>query len=52
MLTKQVIVLRKELNMQKGKIATQVAHASMKVFFDRMIKSKNTNENIYKTNFT
>lgn len=34
---KQVIVFRKDLNMRKGKIAAQVAHASMKVFFDRKI---------------
>jgi len=33
---KQVIVIRKDLNMRKGKIAAQVAHAAMKVFFDRM----------------
>lgn len=33
---KQVIVMRKDLNMRKGKIAAQAAHASMKVFFDRM----------------
>lgn len=33
--TKQVIVVRKDLNMRKGKIATQVAHASMKVLLDR-----------------
>lgn len=31
---KQVIVVRKDLNMRKGKIAAQAAHASMKVFFD------------------
>lgn len=31
---KQVIVIRKDLNMRKGKIAAQVAHAAMKVFFD------------------
>lgn len=31
---KQVIVLRKDLNMRKGKMAAQAAHASMKVFFD------------------
>lgn len=37
MSTKQVIVVRKDLNMRKGKLAAQVAHASMKVFFDRMI---------------
>jgi PTH2 family peptidyl-tRNA hydrolase len=34
---KQVIVFRRDLNMRKGKIAAQVAHASMKVFFDRKI---------------
>jgi len=32
---KQVIVVRKDLKMRKGKIAAQAAHASMKVFFDR-----------------
>ena len=36
---KQVIVVRKDLNMRKGKIAAQVAHASMKVFLDSCIKS-------------
>jgi len=35
-MTKQVIVLRKDLNMRKGKMVAQGAHASMKVFFDRM----------------
>ena len=33
---KQVIVVRKDLNMRKGKIAAQVAHASMKVLLDLM----------------
>lgn len=37
MAVKQVIVMRKDLNMRKGKIAAQAAHASMKVFFDRMV---------------
>jgi len=32
---KQVILYRRDLNMRKGKIAAQIAHASMKVFFDR-----------------
>lgn len=32
---KQVIVMRKDLNMRKGKMIAQGAHASMKVFFDR-----------------
>lgn len=34
---KQVIVVRKDLNMRKGKIAAQCAHASMKVILDRMV---------------
>ena len=33
--TKQVLVVRKDLKMRKGKIAAQCAHASMKVFIDR-----------------
>ena len=33
---KQVIVVRNDLNMRRGKSEAQVAHASMKVFFDRM----------------
>ena len=37
---KQVIVVRKDLKMRKGKFAAQVAHASMKVFFDRMEDEK------------
>ncbi len=36
--TKMVIVIRKDLNMRKGKSCSQAAHASMKVFFDRMKK--------------
>lgn len=34
-MVKQVILVRTDLNMRKGKLAAQVAHASMKVFFDR-----------------
>ena len=33
--TKQVIVLRKDLNMRKGKMVAQGAHASMKAILDR-----------------
>lgn len=33
--TKQVIVIRKDLKMRKGKIVSQGAHAAMKVFFDK-----------------
>lgn len=32
---KQVIVIRKDLKMRKGKMVAQGAHASMAVFFDR-----------------
>ena len=35
---KQVIVVRKDLNMRKGKLAAQVAHASLKVILDMMDK--------------
>lgn len=35
-MVKQVIVVRTDLNMRKGKIGAQVAHASMKVLLDRM----------------
>lgn len=46
--TKQVIVIRKDLNMRKGKIAAQAAHASMKIFFDRMtLISSSYNDNTY-----
>lgn len=34
--TKQVIVIRKDLNMRKGKMCSQAAHASMKVILDIM----------------
>jgi len=37
---KQVLVVRKDLNMRKGKIAAQCAHASMKVFFDKKYINK------------
>lgn len=34
-MVKQVIVIRKDLNMRKGKMIAQGAHASLKVFLDR-----------------
>ena len=37
-MVKQTIVIRKDLKMSIGKTSAQVAHASMKVFFDRMEK--------------
>jgi len=33
---KQVIVVRTDLKMRKGKFASQVAHAALKIFFDRL----------------
>lgn len=39
---KQVIVMRKDLNMRKGKIAAQAAHASMAVLLGRMDKGFGT----------
>jgi PTH2 family peptidyl-tRNA hydrolase len=38
---KQVIVVRKDLNMRKGKIAAQVAHASMKFLVDNNESDRN-----------
>jgi PTH2 family peptidyl-tRNA hydrolase len=36
---KQVIIIRKDLNMRKGKMIAQGAHASMKVISDMMQQS-------------
>ena len=51
---KQIIVVRKDLNMRKGKIASQCAHASMKVFFDRLslMSDRDNGEQKFKTEFT
>jgi len=38
MATKQVLVVRDDLNMRKGKIAAQSAHGATKVFFDRKLR--------------
>lgn len=44
---KQVIVIRKDLNMRKGKIASQAAHASMKVLLDRRVNTGFNDEFIF-----
>lgn len=38
---KMSIIFRKDLKVRKGKLAAQVSHASMKIFFDRMKKTSN-----------
>ena len=40
-IVKQVIVVRKDLNMRKGKIAAQAAHASMAVLLNMMEVQEN-----------
>lgn len=41
-LPKQVIVIRKDLNMNSGKLAAQVAHASMATLTKRLEKNENS----------
>lgn len=50
-MAKQVIVLRKDLNMRKGKMVAQGSHASMGAFFNacNMIKTKDSFEYRTKT---
>ena len=58
MAIKQVIVIRKDLNMRKGKMVSQSGHASMKVFFDKMkhlaysFRDGNDNHQMFETRFT
>lgn len=44
--TKQVIVIRKDLKMRKGKMCAQAAHASMKVIFDLCGMENTPNGNV------
>lgn len=45
---KQVIVVRKDLNMRKGKMCAQVAHASMKFLVDQLENSEFADCSIFK----
>lgn len=45
---KQVIVMRKDLNMRKGKIIAQGAHASLKIILDKLCKNNYQGEKKYK----
>lgn len=49
---KQVIIVRTDLNMRKGKMVAQGAHASMKIFFDRMQPALNTSGSTHWCEFT
>jgi len=43
-MVKQVIVIRKDLKMGKGKMIVQACHASLNVFLKKMINDQNGNE--------
>jgi len=45
---KQVIVIRKDLNMSSGKLAAQVSHASIAPITKKMIKTEEKSKTIYK----
>ncbi len=46
-MVKQVIAVRTDLNMRKGKMAAQVAHAAMKVLLDRSNILQDTDGQFY-----
>jgi PTH2 family peptidyl-tRNA hydrolase len=50
--TKQVIVMRKDLNMRKGKIAAQAAHASLGIFSRVFQCERDPYDGIYSVTFT
>jgi len=55
MKTKQVIVIRKDLNMRKGKIASQASHSSFKVYLDLcedIVENDEISGQLYKKVFT
>jgi PTH2 family peptidyl-tRNA hydrolase len=47
---KQVLVIRKDLNMRKGKIASQAAHASMMFLVNRIMLNNDFNSDVHETN--
>jgi PTH2 family peptidyl-tRNA hydrolase len=49
---KQVIVMRKDLGMRKGKMIAQGAHASLKVFLDRGILASGSGAEAYTFSLT
>lgn len=44
---KQVVLVRRDLKMGKGKIASQVAHACMSVFFQKLEKTFEPNGEVF-----
>lgn len=47
---KQVLIIRDDLNMPRGKLAAQAAHASMAIFFNMM--KENVNKTEHQTEYT
>ena len=45
--TKMVVLVRRDLKMGKGKIASQVAHACMSVFFQKLEKTFDPNGEVF-----
>lgn len=56
-MNKQIIIIRKDLNMSRGKQVAQACHASIKVFFDKMKYEyercdNDINSQVFRTYFT